>query len=152
MDPDVMGRLMAGVKLGGPDGTCWQWTRGISTNGYGRIKFAQRDHTIHRTFWEWTNGPIPDGLYIDHKCRNKACGNPTHLRLVTPRTNSVENSSGFAAENAAKTHCPRDHPLLGDNLAEHKRPDGSTYRSCRRCVREVYNRNRRKARKARNAA
>lgn len=62
--------------------TCWNWTGSLS-HGYGRHNQAK----AHRVAYELTNGPIPPDREIDHKCRNRACVNPSHLRLVTRKQN-----------------------------------------------------------------
>lgn len=80
-------------------------------NGYGRVTINRKGVFVHRYIWEQANGTIPDSLVIDHQCRNKACCNLNHLRLVTHRVNVLENSIGPAAINAAKTHCKRGHPF-----------------------------------------
>lgn len=51
------------------------------------------------------------GMVVDHHCGIRACVNPSHLRLQTPRQNSLENSRSAAAVNARKTHCAHGHPL-----------------------------------------
>lgn len=79
--------------------------------GYGRIDFNDRPVLVHRYIWELANGPIPDGKFIDHMCRNRACCNVAHLRCVTPKVNATENCIGNGWQvMAAKTHCPRGHP------------------------------------------
>lgn len=38
-------------------------------------------------------GPIPEGMHVDHICHNRACGKLEHLRLVTRKQNA-ENRAG----------------------------------------------------------
>lgn len=116
---------------------CWIWQ--LSTNkGYGRAKFEGRHQYAHRIAWELTNGPIPDGLVVDHMCFVRACLNPAHLRLLTVSENAAGKPPGFA-ERKRRTHCKRGHDLAVE--ARHK-PDGR--RECGVCHRER-NRSYRKA-------
>ncbi len=85
--------------------------RGCKNTGYGLVAANGRNIAVHRYVWEKENGPIPDGMVIDHQCRNRGCCNVDHLRVVTHHVNLTENSIGFAAINAAKTHCIRGHPF-----------------------------------------
>lgn len=64
----------------------WQGLLG-STGRYGRISVGNRDMYVHRAAWELENGPIPEGLELDHRCRNRACVNTAHLELVTRKEN-----------------------------------------------------------------
>lgn len=111
-----------------PDlGPCWQWVGSVRTTGYGTFKRESYVTVLaHRFAYEFFIGPIPDGLVLDHLCRNRTCVNPHHLEPVTGVEN-VMRGEGFAARNAAQTHCHKGHPFAGDNLRVRK--DGS-----RRCV------------------
>jgi hypothetical protein len=68
-------------------GDCWLWT-GTITNRYGRFFLAHGRMTpAHRWAYESLVGPIPEGLTIDHLCRNPPCVNPDHLEPVTVQEN-----------------------------------------------------------------
>ncbi len=104
---------------------CWLW-RGYKTrNGYGRFWMDGRTQPAHRVSYELHVGPIPDGLHIDHLCRNRMCVNPEHLEPVTLAENNRRGA-------AVITHCPQGHEYAGDNLYIGR--DGKRY--CRTCHRE----------------
>jgi len=88
--------------------SCWLWTAKKS-RGYGHLRVGNTFRSAHRISYEWSKGPIPDGLQIDHLCQVRACVNPAHLEAVTARTNLFRSDTP-AARNAAKTHCPQNHP------------------------------------------
>lgn len=70
----------------------------------------------HRYAYETLGpGPIPDGLVLDHLCRNRACCNPAHLEAVPQRTNVLRAPTAQATINAAKQACVRGHPYTADN-------------------------------------
>lgn len=76
-------RFWAKVDVRGP---CWEWT--ASTRyGYGQFMVGNRSMLAHRFAWQMLVGPIPDGLELDHLCRNPACVSPDHLEPVTHREN-----------------------------------------------------------------
>lgn len=111
---------------------CWEWTA-YKLNGYGRFgiggapKNGGRIVYAHRWAWESENGPIPEGLSIDHLCMNKGCVNPDHLESVT----TEENSQRWAA---TITHCPQGHEYSLENTLT-KRDRGRESRLCRECNR-----------------
>lgn len=69
---------------------CWEWKRALNWTGYGRVRepLTRRRIAAHRWVWEQKHGPVPEGLELDHLCRNRRCVNPDHLEPVT----RVENA------------------------------------------------------------
>ena len=79
-----------------PD-ACWEWKGMKGPSGYGRFFIGKENGRPrfafpHRYMFERENGAIPEGLIIDHICRNRSCVNPNHLRVVTYSQN-MENIS-----------------------------------------------------------
>jgi len=88
---------------------CWNWTATTSIGGrYGAFYIEGRMRPAHQVAYELRVGPIPDGLEMDHLCRNAHCVNPAHLEPVTHQENS-RRGLGPTAENARKTGCPYGH-------------------------------------------
>ena len=113
-----------------PESGCWVWHGSRTPLGYGRFWFG-RGQQAHRVSYEYHVGPIPEGLHIDHLCRNTSCVNPDHLEPVTPREN-ILRGIGVSAKNARKIHCPVGHPYTPENT--YIAPNGS--RKCKRCHKE----------------
>jgi hypothetical protein len=109
---------------------CWvlgaHWK---SRDGYRTISIGTKPDgrpipkRAHRFAYEELVGPIPEGLTLDHLCRNPPCVNPDHLEPVT----QAENRRRAAA---AITHCPQGHEYDEKNT----RIDSKGARVCRACV------------------
>lgn len=112
---------------------CLEWTKFIDKDGYGQFKIGSRKDgsrrmvRAHRWAYEQFVCDIPDGLQIDHLCRNRRCVNPEHLE---PVTGLVNTRRGWRAN---KSECKYGHPLSGDNL--YIQWGGG--RGCRQCRRRL---------------
>src|SRR5262245_35041552 len=93
---DPRSRVLAKLIIDQESG-CLLWTGYVAPNGYGNTG----GRLVHRLMYEWFNGPIPDGLEIDHTCRVKHCAAPAHLEAVTHAENRRRAMD--------KTHCKRGH-------------------------------------------
>lgn len=130
------------------DEQCWEWTGSKWSSGYGSFFVANRKAAVHRVSYQINVGTIPEGLVIDHLCRNKSCVNPDHLEPVTSGENQRRGYEagreprglgltakgeriGGALTHLAKTHCPQGHPYSGDNLYLWR-----NQRHCKTCMRE----------------
>jgi len=122
-------------------GPCWLWTASLNDSGYGKFRVTddggRRMVRAHRWAYELMIGPIHDDMELDHLCRTTACVNPAHLRVVTLKTNVLENSLGLTAENARKKYCKRGHLFDCENTY-YQIKNGKRQRRCRECAR-VYN-------------
>jgi hypothetical protein len=107
-----------------PDTDCWLWTGRCRDDGYGRFSVDGLWKTAHRFAYEMLVGPVPEGLELDHLCRNRRCVNPSHLEAVTHQEN-MRRSPILGAK--PKTHCPHGHSYSTAYI----RKDGS--RKCREC-------------------
>lgn len=115
-------RFWKKVELATKDGSCWPWRASLSTSGYGLFRYEGRQQSAHRVAYRLFTGPIPDGLQLDHLCRNRTCCNPAHLEPVTQQENMRRGSLSLHYERCrALTHCRRGHPLSGVNLYIDKR-------------------------------
>ena len=66
---------------------------GITGSGYQHVELSNADrklrkHYVHRLVWEAFNGPIPEGLQINHKDENKTNNSLRNLEVVTPKQNA----------------------------------------------------------------
>lgn len=135
ISPTLADRFFKRVEKNG-EGGCWIWIGAVQLNGYGVIPKGPHgtgNHLAHRASWFLHYGEIPDGLVIDHLCRNKKCVNPFHLRVCTQRENVLCGIS-LSAKNAIKVMCDNGHTL--DDCYPIKSLNGNKSRKCRVCQRE----------------
>lgn len=107
---------------------CWVWAGNKDRLGYGRFGYQGRLHLAHRASYALLIGDIPEGMDLDHLCRNPSCINPAHLEAVTHRENARRGLAG--ANERMKTECPQGHPYSGDNLVVLS----NGHRRCRACL------------------
>lgn len=83
-------------------GDCWLWTGGCSDTGYGSIEWNARVALAHRVSYELSIGPIPDGLFVLHRCDVRACVRPEHLFLGTHLDNMRDCKAKGRHRNGAR--------------------------------------------------
>lgn len=106
---------------------CWNWEKSIGANGYGVKHIGRTSITAHRYVYQQHVGQIPDGMELDHLCRNRRCVNPQHLEPVTHIENMMR-CTPFAAKVMSNL-CKHGHALDGVRT----RSGGGRY--CKTCVR-----------------
>lgn len=121
---------------------CWLWTGPLSRNGYPRHRAAPGKplEMAHRLSYETFVGPIPDGMFLDHRCHTEAvergectaqtcphrrCVRPEHLEVVT----AAENTRRQDHAKRRTTHCPAGHEYTPENTTL----TSEGWRRCRRC-------------------
>lgn len=95
---------------------CWEWQGGVAVHGYGRIHSNGSQIRVHRYSYELNVGPIPDGLYVLHRCDNRRCVRPDHLFLGT----HLDNLADMYAKGRQ-----RYRPLRGEDHNQAKLNEGA---------------------------
>mgnify|MGYP003419942989 CR=1 FL=1 len=76
----------------------------IGTHGYCVVQTKKRKTVlVHRLVWETFNGPIPDGLQIDHQDTHKDNNALSNLKLCTGKenmSNPLTKQHLFGRDNA----------------------------------------------------
>lgn len=102
----VLARLFEQVVIRA-DG-CWGWIGHINKYWYARFAIGGVQGQASRRAFELWRHEIPDGMQVDHLCRNRECVNPSHLEIVSPKENTLRGNT-LGAMNSAKTECIRGH-------------------------------------------
>ena len=117
-------RFWAKVTKTNGDG-CWEWTAGTwQAFGYGKFQAGSgradnRAVYAHRYAWEMAHGPVPDGLFVCHRCDNPLCVRIDHLFLGTQLDNIRDmHAKGRAARPDIERPIPR-----GEGHGNHRLTD-----------------------------
>ena len=110
-----------------PDTGCWNWEKVANYGGYGVSSLHGVRTVAHRAVWQFLRGDIPEGMDLDHLCRNRQCVNPDHLEPVTRSENLTR---GFEARG-----CINGHPYDPAEFSIVHHSSGKTQRRCKICHR-----------------
>lgn len=114
-------RLLSKIETCEDLAACWKWRGSVSELGYGAFWFDGAMRPAHRVTYELLIGPVPDGLELDHLCRNRGCVNPSHVEPVTHQEN--------CARKPAWPACKWGHErVIGQPCRTCKREEGERYR------------------------
>ena len=115
---------------------CWISTYSVASHGYAQLgwKNSGERHTVlaHRAAWEKVNGPVLVGMTLDHRCREKRCVNPAHLRLL----DNFENGRRINGADWELGECANGHPnsmLMDDPYRKDKMGNPRAGKRCVEC-------------------
>lgn len=125
-----------------PNSGCLLWigsTTKKDGNGYGLLAYKGKNTTAHCLAWTLTNGSIPHGLHVLHRCDTQLCVNPDHLWIGT----ALDNMRDMIAKGrrrkpySDRTHCSLGHRYV-KSVGDRRRCD-----ECRRQYKRMWRANRR---------
>ena len=127
---DITNRLQLKTFVTSSD--CHEWAGATVKGGYGVMRVNKKNYRTHRIAWELTNGPIPNGLCVLHRCDNPPCLNIEHLFLGTQAETVADMSAKGRVrnQNSNVTHCINGHAFNEPNTYLSR---GKRY--CRTCHR-----------------
>lgn len=110
---------------------CWEWTGSLTAQGYGRVRFASKDCTLHRLIFKLHTHIDINGLDVHHTCENRKCCNPLHLKAMS-RSEHIETEHS----QSKKTVCKSGHVYDEANTYYRKDREGRECRSCQKIRRD----------------
>lgn len=139
----IQTRFWSKVDIDLRSGKCWNWQANKNQLGYGGFHVGTFDGfeykvQAHRVaLWLLARG-TPEGMHVDHLCKNTSCVNPAHLEVVTPTENYFRSDiPGARVRRTGK--CKRGHEYTEENT--YTRPNGT--KKCRQCASITQNNRRR---------
>lgn len=109
---------------------CLEFTGPQDGEGYGRFWNGENSKNAHRVVWSLINGPVPDGLTVDHLCFNRSCVNVDHLEVVTNAENISRSWSHSPDRIKPKEFCKHGHAMTADNILTWGRKRARYCRAC----------------------
>ena len=108
---------------------CWIWSGRRYPSGYGYMNVGQTNIGAHRLSWRLMRGPIPEGLFVLHKCDVMACCNPNHMFIGTQKANMQDKIAKGRQPDMSRSICKNGHPFTEANTGRTKQG----HKVCRRC-------------------
>lgn len=97
-----------------PNSGCWIWMGALSIDGrYGSASYLDKTERAHRLMFKLTNGEIPAGIKVLHKCDVMLCINPDHLFLGTDADNMADKTA--KNRQAKGIQCNHPHRVFNDS-------------------------------------
>lgn len=91
-------------------GLCHLSTYSVGSHGYAQVGWVENGKTLmtlcHRVIWTWHYGPIPEGMTVDHLCKNRRCVRLLHLRVIS----NLENARRTSGRDWPLGQCINGHP------------------------------------------
>jgi len=121
-----------------PDTGCQLWGRGVTTHGYGVVRYNGRNVRVARLVMAWSYGyeldEVPSHIVTRHLCPagpDKRCVRPGHLLAGTVRQNTADAmADGTMPWTFVDGRCGAGHDV-SDPEAVYMSSDGK--RRCREC-------------------
>lgn len=143
------------------NGECWEWTGSRGTgrwNQYGWVTKTgsaangrhRKQKRAHRLSYEQNVGPIPEGMFVCHRCDNPLCVRPDHLFLGTHTDNMRDMYAKGRRTFPERTHCKNGHELVGKNVWMRRTRAGNLTAVCLPCEYERQRKRRQAKRQVRN--